>query len=236
MASGEATRPRAYPTTDTPETPARLTLLGVSFAVALVSLLLFGWLARDVAAQATIPFDVGASEALHGLASPALDAVVRVLTVLGLFPVLGLMILAASVPLARRGRRREIALLVVALAGAVLLHYALKAAFNRPRPVLPWAEQDSTAAFPSGHAMDSLVAYLALACVIWQVWGARWGRIALVVTVPLVLLIGFSRVYLGLHFVSDVIGGYVAGLCWLGGVFAAFEGWRHRARLPRRIG
>jgi undecaprenyl-diphosphatase len=239
MARGEAARPATVShaaQTEISETPARFALLGTSFAAALALLALFAWLARGIAARAVIPGDAGAGESLHALASPALDVLMEAISFLGLIPVLAVAVVAVSVPLLRRGRRREVALLVVALVGAVALHYALKSAFNRPRPGLPWAHLDTTAAFPSGHAMDSIVAYLGVAGVIWAVWGERAGRVAFAVAVPLVLLIGVSRVYLGLHFVSDVIGGYLAGLCWLCGVFVSFEGWRHRARLSHRGG
>ncbi len=237
MARREAARPATVSqttaqtaNTDISKMPARLALLGMSFAAAL-TLLLFAWLTRSIAARVALPFDIGAGEALHGFASPALDAFAGAITFLGLIPVLAVAVVAVAVPLWRRGRRREVALLVVALVGAVALNYALKAVFDRPRPALPWAHTDRTSAFPSGHAMDSIAAYLGIAGVIGAAWGARAGRIAFAVAVPLVLLIGLSRVYLGLHYVSDVIGGYLAGLCWLCGVFVAFEGRRHRARL-----
>jgi undecaprenyl-diphosphatase len=118
--------------------------------------------------------------------------------------------------LVRRGRRLDAALLAVTLGGAQLLTWILKAIFERPRP--SFEDPVATASwfsFPSGHALSSIAVYGALAYLI--VGGGRSSQArALVAGVAfLVALIGFSRLYLGVHYLTDVLAGYSAGLAWL---------------------
>jgi membrane-associated phospholipid phosphatase len=94
---------------------------------------------------------------------------------------------------------------------------ALKAAFERPRPA--FSDPIATASgfsFPSGHAMVSLTVYGALAFVIVATTKSRRARVLVLATAAaLVLAIGFSRLYLGVHYVSDVLAAYGAGIAWL---------------------
>jgi len=80
--------------------------------------------------------------------------------------------------------------------------------------------------FPSGHAMNSFVYYGALALVVWAVWGRGKGLIACTAAGFIVLAVGVSRVYLGHHYFSDVLGGYSGGLLWLFISATAVEGGR----------
>jgi membrane-associated phospholipid phosphatase len=121
-----------------------------------------------------------------------------------------------------------------AIAGTGLLNTTLKGVVRRLRPHLPepWVTEAGWS-FPSGHAIVSLVAYGFVAYLITRMTSApfpRWKAIALLAT--LVLLIGFSRVYLGVHFLSDVIGGYAAAAVWL--TFCILITHRTQARGARR--
>ena len=136
----------------------------------------------------------------------------------------------------RHGHRtRLIVFLVVTSLGGGIVDTAVKIAVDRPRPVVdhPIATAFGKS-FPSGHAMSSLVCYGALLLVFLPV--VRPGvarRVAVVITAFIILAIGCSRLMLGLHFVSDVVGGYVLGAAWLVGAVAAFELWRvERGRRP----
>jgi undecaprenyl-diphosphatase len=114
------------------------------------------------------------------------------------------------------GRRDwiRLATLAVTSGGAVLLNHALKATFERTRPEFAAEFAPSGWSFPSGHAMDSFVAYGLLAYWLWNSFPRARSLVGLA-AVSLVGAIGFSRVYLGVHFVSDVLAGYCAGLVWL---------------------
>jgi undecaprenyl-diphosphatase len=107
---------------------------------------------------------------------------------------------------------------VAALGGAGLLTIVLKNLIRRPRPVAA-AEflNGTTFSFPSGHALGSLVGYGMLAYVVGSTWvDTRRGRLRLAIAVAvLVIAIGVSRLYLGVHYFSDVIAGYAVGVLWL---------------------
>ncbi len=206
--------------------PLRARLLAFAFLVAVGTLAVFGLLAEDVYEHESVAWDAQANIALHAQATPTFDAIMNAASWIGSGPVLvGLLLLSAGGLWFVR-RRRDAAYLVVALVGSGLLNEVLKLIFQRARPQLAWSLPNPTYSFPSGHSMSSLVFFLGLAVVVWVIGGPRWGGIAVVCASLLVLAIGISRIYLGQHYLSDVIGGYSAGLCWLTGATVAVEGRR----------
>jgi undecaprenyl-diphosphatase len=111
----------------------------------------------------------------------------------------------------RRGRLVGALLLPVVFAGAELLNLILKLSFHRTRPEVAFIEID-TYSFPSGHAMVSTAVYGALACLAWGPLRTRRRRLTLIAgTVVLLALICFSRLYLGVHYLSDVLAGTAGG-------------------------
>jgi undecaprenyl-diphosphatase len=115
-----------------------------------------------------------------------------------------------------RGLRRESASVAVCLGGAAFLNWALKHFFVRARPDLFRVISETGYSFPSGHAMVSLCFYGMLAYVLGRRLAKRWQRLTLyALTGCLVMIIGFSRIYLGVHYPSDVAAGYIAGGTWL---------------------
>ena len=148
---------------------------------------------------------------LHSYASPQLDAVMWAITTLGSTLVVGPLFVIAEVALLRVKRRREALFLAIALIGSVIMNGLLKLVFQRPRPDLPWAKTPLDYSFPSGHTMNSLVFYLALALIAWVIWGPRVGIPATIGALILAVLIGISRIYLGAHYFSDVVAGFIAG-------------------------
>jgi undecaprenyl-diphosphatase len=151
-------------------------------------------------------------------------------TVLGSSPVLAAVVGLAVVILVVRRRRVEAAFIVIAFVGTLVLNDWLKLLVQRPRPGFDWAEVWPETGFPSGHSMNSFVVYLAIALVIWQLGGRRAGMVALVLAIVLAVSVGISRIYLGAHWLSDVIGGYLAGALWLLLLAAA---WALVSRLRR---
>lgn len=109
-------------------------------------------------------------------------------------------------------------LLMLALAlglGEILL-YALKVAFDRARPTDGTAHDAYGASFPSGHSFTALVLYGLLAYFVWQLTDKRWARVlAIAFAVATTLAVGVSRLYLGVHWLTDVLGAYAAGVAWL---------------------
>ena len=99
----------------------------------------------------------------------------------------------------------------------------MKVIVERPRPALPWAHVLPDYSFPSGHSMNSFVFYVAIALIVWGAYGRRIGAFALAAALVVALAIGLSRIYLGYHYLSDVVGGFAAGLAWLLIVVIAFQ-------------
>ena len=135
--------------------------------------------------------------------------------------------------LARRQQSLVMAGWSVALVGSALLERVLKLSIRRPRP--DFAAQflyDSSYSFPSGHAMNSLVAYGMLAYILVTCWARhRAAQIAIIVCAALLILaIGFSRLYLGVHYLSDVAAGFAAGIFWLSICITGVEVGRASAR------
>jgi undecaprenyl-diphosphatase len=146
----------------------------------------------------------------------------RDFTALGGVGVLVLVSLGALGYLLLARRYRAALFASVAVPGGILLSTLMKVGFDRPRPdLVPHASMVYTASFPSGHAMMSAVTYLTLAALLVRVQPElRLKAYILVLAVLLTLLVGLSRVYLGVHWPTDVLAGWTAGaawaaLCWL---------------------
>jgi undecaprenyl-diphosphatase len=156
----------------------------------------------------------------------AVDAL-EVISFLGKPIFLFLVVGALGAWLLRNGATKLVVFLAVTCIGGGLVDTWVKLAVGRPRPDLD--EPVATAlgkSFPSGHSMSSTICYGAVYLVLAPVLGRSHRRIALSVAIALPLAIGFSRLALGVHFVSDVLGGFVLGLAWLIASVAAFETWR----------
>ncbi|MCA1717920.1 MAG: phosphatase PAP2 family protein [Actinobacteria bacterium] len=213
--------------------------LTLGLLVAAGCLWLFGGLAEDlVTNDPLVRFDQAVANTLHDLATPSFTAFFLVVTALGSVETLTLLGLLVAAFFAWRRRWIDLGSWVAAVAGAAVLNQLLKEVFARPRP---YFEQplvlETSYSFPSGHSMDSLVLYgmLAYFCVLaLRTWR---GRTAVVFGVALlVLLIGFSRMYLGVHYFSDVAAGFAAGGVWLSALITGTETIRRGgiAVRPRR--
>jgi membrane-associated phospholipid phosphatase len=128
---------------------------------------------------------------------------------------------------------RLAAFLTVTAIGSSLLNEAIKAAVGRTRPVLANPIATATGkSFPSGHTQAALVGYGILVLIFLPVLARRWRPVLVAVASIMVVLIGFSRIALGVHYVSDVVGGIVIGSAWLLAMTAAFSAWRQEQDLP----
>jgi len=190
--------------------------LGLALAAAVLSAIAFARIAEDYLTNDPLArWDVSFARWLSGERGTVGTDIFRVLTFIG-SPAAALAIATiVCVLLYRRRQLVEAALLPVVLAGGELLNVILKLSFHRLRPEVAFVHLD-TYSFPSGHAMLSTAVYGALAYLAWSRLHARRARLALTAgTVVLVALICFSRLYLGVHYLSDVLGGAAAGAFWL---------------------
>ena len=200
------------------------------YVAAAAALLLFGWLARDVLRHQTIRFDEFVRGGLHGLASPGLTAFFRAITWMGselfLVPFGALMVgwLAAA------GRRHAAALLVLAALGGELLDQILKLAFRRGRPDAFFGYPlPPSYSFPSGHAMSSVCFFGVLAALLTVRMASRAKRaVTWAAAAFIALVIGMSRIYLGVHYPSDVVAGYCAAVIWVAAVRVGYVMWLRR--------
>jgi undecaprenyl-diphosphatase len=190
-------------------------LLGLTAAIA--TLIFFGWLADEALEGETRHFDEATRNAIHQLASPLLTTIMRGVSFIGstLALAIGTTIVVVRFAMLKWGR--EAKLFAITMIGAGLLNVTLKLAFKRPRPV-PFFNLTApeTYSFPSGHSLTSACFFGALAVILTaRVKSRRVRVIVWVVCTLMFVLIGFSRIYLGVHHTTDVIAGFAAALIWI---------------------
>jgi undecaprenyl-diphosphatase len=182
-----------------------------------VPLQVFGELAEDVwENEGGFPWDVPILLAIHATAQPRLDVFAATLTKFGVFwgvfPVATALILV----LLLRRRWRSLAYLLTTLLGSIVINRTAKILLHRVRPHLwesPAPEFDY--GFPSGHAMSSMTL---VAVLVILTWGTRWCWLVLVIGGLFVLAIAWTRLYLGVHYPSDIVAGWMASVAWAVGV------------------
>jgi undecaprenyl-diphosphatase len=145
-----------------------------------------------------------------------LQEAMRDITSLGSTVVLSTIVIVVVLYLVLAGRRAAALLLLIAVMGGQIISTLGKLAIDRPRPELPdWAPRVVTASFPSGHAMLSAVTYLTLGALLARVEVRTTLRVYFVcVAILLTISVGVSRVYLGVHWPSDVLAGWAVGSAW----------------------
>jgi undecaprenyl-diphosphatase len=163
------------------------------------------------------------------------EEAMRDLTALGSIVVLAIITLAATVHLVLAGKRHAALLLVVAVGGGVLLGFGAKAGFERPRPdLVAHGAEVFTSSFPSGHSMMAAVAYLTMGTLLARVQPNRRLKIWLIgLAVLISLAVGISRVYLGVHWPSDVLAGWALGASWATLCWAVALWLQRRGRIER---
>ena len=146
---------------------------------------------------------------------PWVQEAARDVTALGSFAFLAILFLGTVGYLLLAGRRDLALLVAIAVLGGAALSTALKLGFNRPRPALQHAARVFTASFPSGHAMLSAVTFLTLGALLTRV-STNWRLKLYFMSMALLLtfIVGVSRVYLGVHYPSDVVAGWIIGGAW----------------------
>jgi undecaprenyl-diphosphatase len=206
----------------------------IGFLLAVGVVLLFAWLAEEVHEGDTLRFDEHVRNLVHAHASPALTSAMRFISTVGSPGFMTLLSTVSFLILWRETWRRAAIVLVITFAGGGLLDELLKVSFRRARPaayfdyLLP-----HSFSFPSGHAMFAFCFFGTLASLVTARLKSRgvkiivWGAAGV-----LIALIGFSRIYLGVHYPTDVIGGYTAAFIWVGAVTIG-DRW-HRSRSERK--
>jgi undecaprenyl-diphosphatase len=205
------------PTAETAPKPVAAieTVTIASLVIATLCLLLFAWIANHMSRESMIHFDRSIREQVHQHASAKLTTCMIAISFLGAG---GLILTAAATFAVFLYLRwmRAVLWLAIALLGALVLEVTLKYSFGRIRPPSYFVPPLHTPSFPSGHALVSFCFYGVLAGLLGdRIRSARIRILIWLFAAALVAAIGFSRIYLGVHYPSDVIAGYLVAALWV---------------------
>jgi len=194
---------------------ASIQLLG-GLASAISFLILFAWLSGEVFEGELQQLDSSVRAMVHAFSSPQMTRVMQALTFLGSLEFLSALFVLFVILFLAQGMRRAAMWFAVAAGGSEILDAVLKLAFHRSRPVPFFGAAPPSYSFPSGHAMSSFCFYGVLAGLYSARIRSRAARIlAWIVSAALIAGIGLSRIYLGVHYPTDVVAGYLAGAVWV---------------------
>lgn len=193
--------------------------LTIGLAVAALGIWLFSTLLDAVLDNdALVRWDMAADAAIHARMTPPDLRIVDAVTQLGSPVAMAILGVAGAVLLWRAGRRTLLIGWSAAFVGGAIIGQVLKLAVHRTRPVYGAAYlHGQSFSFPSGHAMGSIIGYGMLLYVLRQVWpqGGTRRRAADMLAALFIFVIGLSRILLGVHYPSDVLGGWAAGAAWM---------------------
>ncbi len=213
--------------------------LVIGVAIAIAGTLAFAELGEHVRSGGTQAFDVAVLQWLGAHHTKLLTAAAVELTYLGTGTVVLMIVGVAALFLWHTEHKHSARLLLAAVAGNILLNGALKLVFHRPRPsVFAWQTVAVSSSFPSGHAMSATVCYGTVAYLVARLQKHHWSRVlTLGAAVLLILLICGTRLYLGVHYPSDVLAGILVGLAWASFCMATLEASLvlARRRAPREV-
>lgn len=196
-------------------------LKGYLFSAFLISpFLLVGFLSLLVtpsSRQRIVQFDHKVISFIQSFETPILTQIMKLFTFIGSFPAVLVIVLLAAFFLYRVFEHRtELLLFGTVVVGTPIINFFLKQFFQRVRPDFHRLIEIGGYSFPSGHAMNAFALYSILTFLFWRHIPNRMGRTILILISSLfILMIGISRIYLGVHFPSDIIGGYFASGLWL---------------------
>jgi undecaprenyl-diphosphatase len=193
--------------------------------IAVVCTWAFSEIAERVRQGSTQHFDDAAMHWIGQHQIPALQNVMLEVTALGTGTVVGMIVLISGLFLWLNQHKHSAILLIVATLGGLVLDQLLKIGFARPRPhIFEWGTHAASSSFPSGHAMSSIIVYGTVAYLAARLQQNVASRVlTLTLAVVIILLICASRLYLGVHYPSDVAAGLVIGLAWAGFCMAILE-------------
>ncbi len=212
----------ALPELETVSKPTLLleTVTLLSLGVATGSLVLFAWIAGHLSQASVRNFDFAVRSKIHEFASPTLTKWMIWISFVG-GNGLALAAVVAVVAFAAFRWRRAALWLVISLAGTLVLDLTLKYSFDRLRPTPFFVPLPRTPSFPSGHALFSFCFYGVLAGLLaGRIRSSRLRILIWTLAALLVGAIGLSRIYLGVHYPSDVIAGYLTGTLWVSTMIA----------------
>lgn len=195
------------------------------WGIALLASFLFAAVALVIEAELVSGFDNRILSAVRGWESPGLIAVMEGLSWFGsTTPTIVFCLLMMTVMAFTLSDRRKVLLFAAVMIGSTLLNKALKAVFQRERPELHRFAEETGYSFPSGHAMASFALYGMLIWLLWRRIPGTGGKTALAAVCAVMIVgISLSRICLGVHYPTDLIGGYLASGAWMALCIGVFE-------------
>lgn len=191
--------------------------LSIAFVLSVFSLIGFSLMAFTISAHEFLNFDGNVISFIQGWESPILTTLMKFFTFIGSASSVIILSIFVLLFLYRVLKHRlELVLFSAVILGSPLLNLILKLFFHRTRPDLHRLIEIGGYSFPSGHAMNAFTLYGILTFLLWRHIRTKWGRnLLILLSTMMILSIGISRIYLGVHYPSDIIGGYFASGCWL---------------------
>ncbi|MFJ8065697.1 phosphatase PAP2 family protein [Psychrobacillus sp. NPDC096426] len=188
-----------------------------AFIIGLVSLIGFSCMAILISGHKIVQLDQYVISFIQGFESPTLTSIMKCFTYVGSFHIVfGIFVIVSFFLYFVLKHRSELLLFCTVVIGTPIINQVLKQFFHRMRPDLHRLIEIGGYSFPSGHAMNALAVYGILSFLLWRHIPSRLWRITLIIiSTIMVLMIGTSRIYLGVHYPSDIIGGYFASGFWL---------------------
>ncbi|WP_026566944.1 phosphatase PAP2 family protein [Bacillus sp. UNC41MFS5] len=206
------------------------TYLVIAFSISVVSIIGFSLISLLISDQKIIHFDRTIIDSVQGMETPLLTSVMKFFTFIGSAPfviVLSLFLLFFLYKVLHH--RLELILFVAAIAGSAILNGILKNFFQRVRPEFHRLIEIEGYSFPSGHAMNAFTVYGIISFLLWRHITSALGRWTLIfVSMVMILAIGISRIYLGVHYPSDIIGGYFASGFWITTAILFFQYYQEK--------
>jgi len=201
--------------------------LTVGFLISASALWLFGSITEDVVHhEALTAVDLSFNTWMRAHATPLGDHVAIAISFIGGPMAMTIIALVVGMMLVRRSAWLTLSVWLAAFVVGAFLDWMLKSMIRRPRPV--GAERfihGVSFSYPSGHSMGSLIGFAMLAYLLVELWppARRHRTVVVITTIALVLLVGWSRLYLGVHYLSDVIAGFAAGAVWVTACITGLE-------------
>lgn len=204
------------------------TQLLIAFIISLVSLLAFSAMALLVKRNTIVSFDSNIISYVQGLEAPWLTSIMRFFTFIGdTIPVIILTLVSLFLLYKVLNHRAELVLFLAVMLGANILFLTLKMFFQRARPDLHRLAEATNYSFPSGHATMAFALYGVLTFLLWRHINTSFKRtLHIIVSSIVILSIGISRIYLGVHYPSDILAGYFISAFWLTLAIGFFQRYR----------
>ena len=200
-------------------------LMGIGLVFSILALVGMAEFHEEIAEPFLTRVDQLGMEIIHAHDSEMLTHLALALSWIGSPRVFVLAVGLISIAMWRMKLKEDAVVLFVAIISAGVLDTALKLHFRRLRPDVPWAlAQEHSFSFPSGHSVGAVVLYGMVTYLLWKHLHTLWQRVLVIATsILLIGGIGASRVYIGVHYPTDVAAGYLVGLFWLLTVIATNE-------------